>query len=200
LPECYADTSFFYESIPSPFGDVGVVWIQRDTAPSVVRIFLPGKGDTIARVICREYPRAVKRSNRILGEMCNQIKEYMEGSIVKFSLELLDMGQCYNFQKNVLLKLRRIPRGKVVSYGQLAGETGAPGAARATGTALSGNPFPIILPCHRVVKSTGHPGHFGGGQELKEALLRIEGVEVSAGGKIEQRYFLTCFDTAILSL
>ncbi len=189
LPECYADTSFFYELIPSPFGDVGVVWVQRDTAPSVVRIFLPGKDDTIARVIRREYPGAVQRSNRILDEMCNQIKEYMEGSIVEFLLELLDMEQCYNFQKNVLLELSRIPRGKVVSYGRLASKIGAPGAARAAGTALAGNPFPIILPCHRVVKSTGHPGNFGGVQELKGALLRIEGVEVNTEGKIEQRYF-----------
>ena len=99
------------------------------------------------------------------------------------------MAQCYDFQKRVLVKLREIPAGKVVSYGQLAGRTGAPGAARAAGTALAGNPFPIVLPCHRVVKSTGHMGNFGGGQELKETLLRIEGVEVNTGGKIEQRYF-----------
>jgi methylated-DNA-[protein]-cysteine S-methyltransferase len=121
--------------------------------------------------------------------MCDQIKEYMEGNVVKFTLKLLDMGQCHDFQKKVLHKLTRIPRGKVVSYGRLAGKAGAPGAARATGTALARNPFPIILPCHRVVKSTGHPGNFGGGQELKEALLRIEGVQVNTGGKIEQRYF-----------
>ena len=183
------DTSFFYEVIPSPLGDVGIVWVLKNVAPSVARIFLPQKDGAIDEAINSEYPGAVKESKNNPDKIRSQIREYMKGYTVEFSLESLDMEQCYDFQKKVLLKLSQVPRGKVVSYGQLAGKIGAPGAARAVGTALARNPFPIILPCHRVVKSTGHPGNFGGGQKLKEALLRLEGIKLSDKGKIDHCYF-----------
>ena len=189
MPECSMNISFFYELIPSPLGDVGIVWARNNVAPSVVRIFLPKKDGAMDEVINSEYPGAVKEPKNNPDKICSQIREYMKGRAVEFSLDSLDMEQCYDFQKRVLLKLSQVPRGKVVSYGQLAGKIGAPGAARAVGTALARNPFPIILPCHRVVKSTGHLGNFGGGQKLKEALLRLEGIKLSDKGKIDHCYF-----------
>jgi len=189
LPAFYKDTSFFYELIPSPFGDVGIVRVQKNVTPSVVRIFLPGKGEKTAERIRHKYPGALKSSNNALKKLCDQVQKFLSGVDVDFSSELLDIEQCYDFQKKVLIKLSRIPRGKVVSYGQLAGKIGSPGAARAVGTALARTPFPIILPCHRVVKSTGHPGNFGGGRKLKETLLRLEGIELNTGGKIDHCYF-----------
>jgi methylated-DNA-[protein]-cysteine S-methyltransferase len=108
---------------------------------------------------------------------------------VEFSMDYLDMEQCYDFQRRVLRTLYQVPWGKVISYGQLAERTSAPRAARAVGTALARNPFPIILPCHRVVKSTGHLGHFGGGVELKKAYLEIEGIRINEKEKILPDYF-----------
>ena len=83
----------------------------------------------------------------------------------------------------------QVPRGKVISYGQLAERISAPRAARAVGTALARNPFPIILPCHRVVKSTGHLGNFGGGVELKKTYLKMEGIQLNEKDKISLDYF-----------
>jgi O-6-methylguanine DNA methyltransferase len=71
--------------------------------------------------------------------------------------------------------LLRVPAGTVVSYGELAALSGRPRAARAVGTAMARNPFPILVPCHRVVRSSGDIGEYGGGRAWKERLLRFEG-------------------------
>jgi methylated-DNA-[protein]-cysteine S-methyltransferase len=99
-------------------------------------------------------------------------------------LEFIDMTQCYDFQKKVLLETRQIPRGKVSCYGHLADRILAPGAARAVGYALARNPFPLIIPCHRVIKSTGYLGNFRAGSEMKRFLLQMEGVPSNTRGKI----------------
>ena len=70
------------------------------------------------------------------------------------------------------------------TYGRIARSLGMPNAARAVGTALSRNPFPIIIPCHRAIRSNGELGGFRGGLEMKRALLELEGVEFSATGKV----------------
>jgi len=81
-----------------------------------------------------------------------------------------------DFQRKVLTTLRkRIGPGKTISYGELAEAVGHPGAARAVGTAMARNPVPIVVPCHRVLASGGGLGGYGGGLEMKEALLRLEG-------------------------
>ena len=99
------------------------------------------------------------------------------------------MDQCRDFQRRVLLETIRIPRGSVTSYGDLAKKISAPGAARAVGSALAKNPFPLIIPCHRVVKSDGSVGQFGGGTEFKKALLRLEGVQIDDRGRIASAFF-----------
>ena len=106
------------------------------------------------------------------------------------NLQFIDITVCYDFQKKVLLETRQIPRGKVSCYGHLADRILAPGAARAVGSALARNPFPLIIPCHRVVKSTGYLGNFGGGSEMKRFLLQMEGVQSNTRGKIGPEYFL----------
>ena len=82
-----------------------------------------------------------------------------------------------------------MPRGRVVTYGALAGKVNAPRAARAVGTAMARNPFPLVFPCHRVVRSLGDPGNFGGGAELKRRLLALEGVGFDERGRIDARYY-----------
>lgn len=80
------------------------------------------------------------------------------------------------FQRTVLQTLRkRVSPGKTISYGELAEVVGHPGAARAVGTAMARNPVPIVVPCHRVLASGGGLGGYGGGLEMKKALLRLEG-------------------------
>jgi O-6-methylguanine DNA methyltransferase len=82
------------------------------------------------------------------------------------------------FQRAVWQAMTSIPHGATVSYAELARRVGHPGAARAVGQAVGSNPIPVLIPCHRVVASDGGLGGFGGGLDMKRALLRAEGVAV----------------------
>jgi methylated-DNA-[protein]-cysteine S-methyltransferase len=93
----------------------------------------------------------------------------------------VDTRRLGNFQRRVLDATRTIPRGQVRSYSAVAGQIGAPDAARAVGTALARNPVPILIPCHRVVRTDGVLGEYsGGGSEVKARILRWEGIDVRA--------------------
>lgn len=85
------------------------------------------------------------------------------------------------FQRRVWEELRRIPRGRTVTYGELAARIGMPGAARAVGSAVARNPVSIVVPCHRVVGADGSLIGYAGGVERKRALLAMEGAPVSPG-------------------
>ena len=122
----------------------------------------------------RQVRRADYGESRLLGAGCQQLTEYLDGSRKEFDLPL-DLSRQSAFQSTVLTALLRVPRGEVVSYGELATLAGYPRAARAVGSAMRGNPLPIIIPCHRVVLSSGELGGFGGRPDLKRQLLAIEG-------------------------
>jgi len=168
---------------------MGVLWMKKGAEPSVVSIFLPRKELSMAGFIENLYPDAGEHNHGNLEGLCDQIRRYMEGVDIDFSLAFLDLDLCYNFQKRVLLKAKEIPRGRVIPYGKLAERISASGAARAVGTALARNPFSLILPCHKVIRASGQIGNFGSGPAMKRALLRLEGVEVSEEGKIDRRFF-----------
>ena len=176
-----------YGFVPSDLGDVGILWTQRGGAPSVIAVHLP-MAESMEAAICRDYPGAVRELHPLLDELVEWIRGYMNGRIIRFDVAMIDLEQCHAFQRRVLLKAFEIPRGKIVSYGRLAEKISAPRAARAVGTALAGNPFPLIFPCHRVIKSTGRLGQFGGGVEMKRKLLHMEGVEISEKGRVAQEY------------
>jgi O-6-methylguanine DNA methyltransferase len=87
----------------------------------------------------------------------------------------LDMSACTDFQKQIYAMVQAIPRGKTMTYGQVAERAARPGAARAVGRAMATNPFAILVPCHRVVAKKGLGGYLWG-TEMKEKLLRLERV------------------------
>jgi methylated-DNA-[protein]-cysteine S-methyltransferase len=189
----------FYQLIPSTLGKIGMLWVQKNAAPLIMHILnsklpygrrFPAACSGDFQTISKNWPGALKQSHEKLKKLCLQIQNFLEGSPVSFSLKFIDMTQCYDFQKKVLLETGQIPRGKVICYGHLADRILAPGAARAVGSALARNPFPLIIPCHRVVKSTGYLGNFGGGSEMKRFLLQMEGVPSSTKGKIDPEKFL----------
>ena len=78
------------------------------------------------------------------------------------------------FEKKVYTVVKKIPAGKIRTYAWVARKAGAPGAARAVGSALNKNPFPIVVPCHRVVNAGGSPGGYAFGEDLKKRLLELE--------------------------
>lgn len=103
-----------------------------------------------------------------------RLQAYFRGQAVDFADQPLDMGQGTEFQRRVWAAARAVSRGKTRSYGALAREVGSPGAARAVGQAMARNPWPIVVPCHRVVGHDGRITGFGGGLEMKRRLLELE--------------------------
>ena len=104
-----------------------------------------------------------------------QLERYLRGELTGFDVSVDLRLVPSEFYRDVLRAARRIPRGRVATYGAVAAATRRPGAVRAAGTALGRNPVPIVVPCHRVVPASGGIGNYGGGTPLKDWLLRLEG-------------------------
>lgn len=132
--------------------------------------------DRLRSVLSSKYPGHVQRQGRG-GRADTLLRSYAEGKIVR-QVELdripFDWDRVGPFSRRVLSELARIPYGAPVSYGELAARCGRPGAARAVGGVLSRNPWPILLPCHRVIGAGGAMVGFGKGIPAKERLIRFE--------------------------
>ena len=115
---------------------------------------------------------ATFKNNPIIKETIKQLEEYFSGSRQKFDLPLKIIGT--DFQKKVWKGLLSIPYCQTISYGELALKIKHPHAYRAVGTANGKNSFPIIIPCHRVIKSSGEIGEYTGGCSIKKQLLKLE--------------------------
>lgn len=177
-----------YVRIPSEFGQLVLVWSSDIGAPSVLRIVLPGAGNQVEKVLRDEFPEAVMQSHRDIEVLCSKIQAFLKGEPIEFSLDLLDLKSCKDFQRRVLTAEAQIPRGRVSTYGRLAGKIGASRAARAVGNALARNPFPLIIPCHRAIRADGRLGGFQGGLRFKRALLEMEGVVLDEKGRVSNQF------------
>jgi methylated-DNA-[protein]-cysteine S-methyltransferase len=111
-----------------------------------------------------------------------QLSEYFSGSRREFDLELAPRGSA--FERQVWAQLMRIPYGETRTYGQLAVELGDPGAAQAVGNANGWNPISIIVPCHRVVGTSGSLTGYAGGLSRKRFLLSLEEPSAAEGGRL----------------
>jgi len=109
-------------------------------------------------------------------EAARLLQDYARGRPVSFAGLALDWEGLSSFRRQVLEEVRAVPWGQTVTYAWLAARLGRPRGARAVGQALARNPFPIVVPCHRVVGADGSLGGYGGGLALKERLLALEGV------------------------
>jgi methylated-DNA-[protein]-cysteine S-methyltransferase len=119
-------------------------------------------------------PRVIE-SSAWFDAIRTELDDYFEGRRTSFDLPL-DWTLTGGFMRRVLQKTARIPYGNVSTYREVAERAGSPRAARAAGNALGANPIAIVVPCHRVLHSGGGLGGYGGGLEVKEFLLRLEGV------------------------
>lgn len=126
------------------------------------------------------------RAREPRSEIARDLWRYFSGEAVDFGRYEVDLSDCTEFQRNVYAALRRVPRGEVRTYGEIAREAGRPGAARAVGNAMARNPACIVIPCHRVVATDGLGG-FTGGLGWKRKLLRLEGSLDSASRATGQR-------------
>jgi len=169
--------------VDSRFGEIGIVWVGNRKRAKIIRICLPAAIKMI-HVIKGAYPDAVSDSVSVIQRVCRKIEDYLNGSPIEFDLDILDESCLYAFQKEVLWAEQKIPYGRISTYGRLALKIGRPCAARAVGTALARNPFPIIIPCHRIIRADGTLGGYQGGIKLKRALLELEGVQFSRSGSV----------------
>jgi methylated-DNA-[protein]-cysteine S-methyltransferase len=124
--------------------------------------------------LARAFGARVLRSPRPVDAARRELDEYFEGERHAFDLPV-DLSPLPQFQQEVLAELGRVPYGHVDTYGGLARRIGKPRAARAVGGALNRNPVPIVVPCHRIVGSSGSLTGYAGGLERKQALLGLEG-------------------------
>ena len=119
----------------------------------------------------------LKEDARPFREVVEQLDDYWRGELRSFSVELAPIGT--SFQLRVWDALRKIPYGFTVSYSELAREIGRPGAARAVGSANARNPISVIVPCHRVIGSSGALTGYAGGLDRKRQLLELEAKAIS---------------------
>lgn len=174
----------FYTLMPSPFGTLGIVWREAGEIPRVYRIFLPNEQALAQDLVRAAFGDIGQSSHPAIAELGERIRSFLEGKAVAFGLDMLAFEQCSEFQRRVLLAEREIPRGWVSTYGRIAKHLGVAGGARAVGRALAQNPFPIVIPCHRAIRSNGELGGYQGGLKMKRALLELEGVQVSESGRV----------------
>jgi methylated-DNA-[protein]-cysteine S-methyltransferase len=165
-----------YASMDSPFGELLLAATDR----GVVKVALPTHGgkhlpeDEVLEQLAQAISPRVLRSPKRLDPARRELDAYFEGKLDHFSVPV-DWQLSHGFTGKVLHAVVRIPYGKTLSYGEVARKAGNPRAFRAAGTACGANPVPLIVPCHRVVQANGAPGNYGGGPEMKRALLELEG-------------------------
>jgi len=180
--------SVYYTSTVTILGNVGIVWRHKDGGPTAVRIFLPDEDEGTHNLIRRSFPGVVRQSHRAIEQLLKSIQGLATGRKITFSENLLDMLSCGQFQRRVLSQVMGIPKGKVSTYRRIAEKSGASKGARAVGNALAMNPYPLIIPCHRVIRSDGSLGGFGGGLKMKKELLLMEGISFDSKGKVLEEF------------
>ncbi len=159
-----------YRTLRTPVGEL----LLAATDQGLVRVAYPREGhdavlDRLAETVS---PRILRAPGR-LDEVSRQLDEYFEGQRDSFQLPL-DLRLARGFRRQVLAHLPEIPYGHTESYAEVAAATGSPRAVRAVGTACATNPLPIVVPCHRVVRSDGTFGGYVGGTDAKRTLLHLE--------------------------
>jgi methylated-DNA-[protein]-cysteine S-methyltransferase len=160
-----------YATVDSPFGELLVATTDR----GVVKLSLPSYAaeEALEEIAAGISPRVLE-SPRRLDPVRRELDSYFEGRLKRFTTPV-DWALSKGFTDKVLHTVARIPYGKTLSYGEVAERSGNARAFRAAGTACGANPVPLIVPCHRVVQAGGNPGNYGGGPEMKLALLEMEG-------------------------
>jgi methylated-DNA-[protein]-cysteine S-methyltransferase len=160
-----------YRTLDTPVGTL----LLAATEKGLVRVAYDREGheQVLEAIAAAVSPRILKESRR-LEAATREIDEYFAGTRREFDLRL-DLRLSHGFRRAVLNRLRDVGYGRTASYASLAAAAGNPRAVRAVGTACATNPLPVVVPCHRVVRSDGSLGGYVGGAAAKKTLLALEG-------------------------
>jgi methylated-DNA-[protein]-cysteine S-methyltransferase len=159
-----------YRTMDSPAGPL----LLAATPAGLVRVAFDRENhdDVLVELAAAVSPR-ILRSPRGVDDVARQLDEYFAGRRRVFDVAV-DLRLAKGFRRAVLEHLREIPYGATESYTVVAGAAGNPRAVRAAGSACATNPVPLVVPCHRVVRSDGSYGQYRGGPEVKRVLLTLE--------------------------
>ena len=160
-----------YRTLDTPVGSL----LLAATPMGLVRVAYPSQDHDLAlEGLARDVSPRILRSPARLDAVAREIEEYFAGRRRAFDVPL-DLRLSRGFRRQVLARLPEIAYGKTASYAEIARAAGNPKAVRAVGTACASNPLPVVVPCHRVVRSDGTIGQYAGGVDAKRALLALEG-------------------------
>ncbi len=176
-------SNYHYLLISSPFGDFGLVWRDELTGARVQETILPRADRSMSDLLAERYANFTSGSCPEIDSIADALTRYFKGEIITLLLDRVALERCSEFQRRVLLAEYAIPRGWISTYGLVAAHLGAPRGARAVGGALAHNPFPILIPCHRALRSDLGLGGYQGGLAMKRALLEMEGVAIGPDGR-----------------
>jgi len=174
----------FYYLFGTPFGPVAVLWSVYRCQPKIRRVLLSKSGVSAKLAVKTSFPDSISSSCAEIDAVANKILAFLTGNDIRFSLNIIRLDFCSRFQQEVLRAEHGIPRGSVSTYQKIAKHLGNVNSARAVGGALANNPFPIIIPCHRAIRSDGTLGGYQGGLRMKRALLELEGMLFNASGHV----------------
>ncbi|MBA3250011.1 MAG: methylated-DNA--[protein]-cysteine S-methyltransferase [Geodermatophilaceae bacterium] len=160
-----------YRNIDSPVGPLLLAASEAGLL-KVAFAAVEDRDQVLASLAARISPRLLHAPARLDGA-ARELGEYFAGHRTAFELPL-DLRLAHGFRRTVLDHLRRVDYGSTTTYAALAAQAGSPRAVRATGSACATNPLPLVVPCHRVLRSDGTVGQYAGGAEVKQALLRLE--------------------------
>jgi methylated-DNA-[protein]-cysteine S-methyltransferase len=161
-----------YSFVDSPFGEL----LVAVTRQGLVRVEYPNHDfdETLEELAAKVSPRVLE-SPRSTDGVRRELEEYFSGDRRSFTVQV-ELSLVHGFTRKVLEQTGRIPFGAVSTYREVATRAGSPRAVRAAGNALGSNPIPIVVPCHRVVRTGGGLGGYTGGLDRKIKLLQLEGV------------------------
>ena len=164
--------TLYYHICPTAFGYGAILFQAR---PFILKcIFLPRPHqNALTKAIQRIGPIEPGHTPAVLN-LCKDIQLYFEGAPVRIPWKFLDLGALTPLQRKILKAVASVPWGKVRSYGEIAAQVGHPRACRFVGTTLAKNPFPIFVPCHRIIRADGSLGGFSAGTDLKKRMLALE--------------------------
>jgi len=159
-----------YRTVDSPFGAL----LLAATEQGLVKVaYAVQDHDTVLEQLASTISPRLLHAPARLDPAARDLEEYFAGRRTSFDLPL-DLRLAHGFRRNVLAHLRDIAYGTTASYAALAAAAGSPKAFRAAGSACATNPLPIVVPCHRAVRSDGTLGQYVGGAEAKRSLLTLE--------------------------
>jgi methylated-DNA-[protein]-cysteine S-methyltransferase len=159
-----------YSTVDTPVGPL----LLAATGQGLVRVAFEREGhEAVLESLAENISPRILRAPARLDTVVREIDEYFAGTRSGFDLPL-DFRLAHGFRREVLSHLPEIGYGHTASYAQVAAAAGSPRAVRAVGTACARNPLPVVVPCHRVVRSDGSAGGYLGGPEAKRILLKLE--------------------------